>query len=412
MSKIINYSLIAAMVIVPVGAAGYMLNSKYSEFEKQINKVVGEINQSGFGNAQVNIKRGLLNTTGQIQVNLSQNNQKQINIVFNARHGIETIIGNPIIVQSQGNIQGPQIKPGDGLLFDAKTRYYPYYAETEYSIPNINFDLPGNNKYKLDTLKGKFKLTYDSQEIENSTNINTLTEIENNQVSKVFNSVYLENKGKVNNLLAGNFFFKIQNGQTTKTKFNNINIDYNTDASNENPQLSNARFKITGSFTNQAAGNSTFNNKATIYNIPLSNTDGLLSNIVKANMLNDQNAKNAIAGVIVKSINDGFEIDTQNEITTQNAGNFSLTISSAIKKSNGSTPISKNLTVKGVVGHTGPYVSYMYDLTEKLNIAVFRRKGDLFSIDFSYQDGRAFINSTEVDPFKYFETITGIVSQL
>ena len=175
--------LIAAMVIVPVGAGGYMLNSKYSEFEKQINKVANEITQSGFGNAQLNLKRGLFETSGQIQINLSQSNQKQISISFNARHGVETILGNPIVVQSQGTIQGNQIKAEDSLLFNAKTRYYPYYAETEYQVPNINIDLPGNNNYKLDDLRGKFKLTYESQEIENSTNIGTITEKENNQVS-------------------------------------------------------------------------------------------------------------------------------------------------------------------------------------------------------------------------------------
>ncbi len=412
MSKIINYSLIAAMVIVPVGAVGYMLNSKYSDFEKQINKVAGEISQSGFGTAQVNLKRGLFNTSGQIQVNLTQNNQKQINITFNARHGVETILGNPIVVQSQGNIQGAQIKPEESLLFDANTRYYPYYAETEYQIPSINIDLPNNSNYNLDKLKGKFKLTYDTQEIENSTNITTLTEKENNQVTKVFSGLYLENKGKVSNLLAGNFFVKVANGQTARNKFSDINIDYNTEASNENPQLSNARFKIAGNFVNNSAGNSSFINKITIYSIPLANTDSLLSNIIKANMLNDINAKTAIANMIVKSITDGFEVDSQNEIKTQNIGNFSLNITSAVKKSTGNDPLAKNLIVKGVVSHNGPYVSYMYDLTEKLNIAIFRRKQELFSIDFSYQEGRAFINSTEVDPLKYFETIYGIISEI
>ncbi len=405
MSKIINYSLIAAMVVVPMGAAGYMLNSKYEEFETQINKVVNEINQSGFGNAQANFNRGLFNTNGQIQVNLNQKPQKQINIVFNARHGIETIIGNPIIVQTQGN-------SNQTVLFDAKTRYYPYYAETEYSIPQINIDSRQASNYKFEKLSGKFKFTYDSQEIENSTEIKSLAVTENNQVSKVFSEVYLENKGKLNNLLAGNFFIKSKTAQTPKNSFSNINIDYNTEKSNENPTLSNARFKITGSFINSGAGKSNFTNKITVYSIPISNTDGLLSNIIKANLLEDQNAKATIANIIVKTINDGFEIDTQNEIITEKVGNFSLNASSSIKKSDGQKSVGNNLTLKGVVTHTGPYVNYMYDLTEKLNIAVFRRKPELFSIDFSYQDNRAFINSTEVDPIKYFETISGIVSSL
>jgi hypothetical protein len=405
MSKIINYSLIAAMVIVPVGAAGYMLNSKYSEFENQVNKVVNEINQSGFGNAQANFNRGIFNTNGQIQVNLSQKEQKQINIVFSARHGVETIIGNPIVVQTQGSLN-------QTLLFDAKTRYYPYYAETEYNIPKINIESIQKSGYNFDKLSGKFKFTYDSQEIENSTNIASLTINENNQVSKTFSEIYLENKGKINNLLAGNFFLKAKTGQTTKNLFSNISVDYNTEKSNENPALSNARFKITGSFSNSAAGNSNFINKITVYSIPISNTDGLLSNIVKANLLEDQNAKGVIANIIVKTINDGFEVDTQNEIITQKIGNFSLNASSSIKKSDGQKSIGDNLSLKGVINHTGPYVNYMYDLTEKLNIAVFKRKEELFSIDFSYQDKRAFINSTEVDPIKYFETISGIVSSL
>lgn len=412
MLKIINYSLIATIILVPIGTSTYMLNKKYEEFNKNINNIVFQVNQTGYANATLDINRGFFNTNGTIQINLSKRSPSKIDINFNARHGIETIFGSPIVLQTDGKVFGSKIKTNNNSLFNTKTKFYPFYSETDYNIQDLEIK-DGNKTYLVNNLSGNFKYTIQSKKIQNSSKIDNIILKDNEKLLRVFSGIYIEKDITLDNIFANTMFTKVEVIKTPFNTFNNFFINYDAEVSNKDKNLANIRFKIHSGINNDTIGKSYFSNKFTLYSFPLNNFNGIISEILNAEINQDENSKNNIASIMVKSINEGFEFENQNEMTTEKVGNFGLTINAYIDKfKSQNDSIGDNLKLKGILNHNGSYVNYMYDLTEKLNIAVFKRKENMFSLDFSYQNNKAMINSTEIDASKYLKSIFEIISQI
>ncbi len=416
--KIIGYgSLVAVMIGAPLGYGVYLINGKFKQLDISLESIKKDLNATQKVAANYQLNRGLFNSSGFYSIKLNDEQKTEIKVDFSIRHGVEVVFNTPITISTNVFVKSPAVEV-NGPLIISKTRYYPYYADTEYKFSPFTFNhQSGENEkisFKTSSLKGNAKYTFKSTDLENYLSINDFELIKNGETTK-YEGFSKQSKFRADNLAVGSWFFKINKITNPEYTANNLSFNFVSEKNPQNEATYNFAASIDSGLDRPKLGESKINAKVSFNAIKSDAVNEITKDFLKMNFAkNDNNQyETNIANQIINILGYGLGFDSNINIETKKLGSFTNSLYGKMSTSDeNGVSVNRQLSASGNFTHKGVYVDFFYELFNKLGFPLVKGKSEIFSVNYSAADGKSMINTIEIQPEYHFPALKGVYEQI